>query len=273
MARGLSVNHFNFLRLAALFFTLVSLGACTGSPTPVSPKPIFDSTIYVNKPATLAKDFPILITNSWFLFQDCILNADGSLASATPTSDGGLSESACRYRPHGAKAQGSKRLVIDLEDPQLTPARCLQILTWIRSEKVGLELGFFSLPTTPDYAPVLKASDFVAPGVYWNGNYASWQKYMFDDVTGTKALAPGKPCYTFVCPRYTYAVVGDHLAWDLLPPEVWAETLAYTLSISTGVIVWDASVDPVTGARLDWSAAASTWYPQLQKPAAAMPAK
>jgi hypothetical protein len=271
---SMEIKMTTFWRLAATLIVVTALAACGGSPAPVAIKPILDSTFYTGKPATLAKNFTPVYTDGWYLFEDCVVNADGSLALATPTADGGISESGTKHLAHYAKSIGATRIIFDLEGPQLTPANCMQILTWVRSEKVALPLAFFSLPTTPDYGPVLKACDFICPCVYYNeytqfaddpGVITTWQQRLLANVTATKALAPGKTCLTFICPRWCYAGGADnHLLWDVLPPDLLTMTTEYALSISNGIVVWDPALDPITLQTLDWSAA-SAWYPTVEK--------
>jgi len=100
------------------------------------------------------------------------------------------------------------------------------------------------------FQPVANAVNVVYPSIYtFYTDQEGWKKYAIAQVAEARRLAPGKPVYAFIWPRYhesNKALNNQYIAADF-----WRFQLETLYQVADGVVIWGGWQEP-WNERADW---------------------
>ncbi|MGE0643573.1 MAG: hypothetical protein AB7P24_07885 [Nitrospira sp.] len=217
---------------------------------------VFDATLYKNKPPF--NGYPIRPIK---LIYDSRLFPKGHNRAALPPEE--------TVRSAAKELDGvSDRVVIDIEhwplkgDPKIVKEnvdKFLAILSWIKDETPGIQIGAYGTVPLPDYWRAIRGpghKDFHAwqqdndrldqmatqlnalyPTLYtYYPDRQGWVRYAVAQLTEAKRKAMGKPVYAFLWPQYHDS--NKKLRLQPIEPEYWELQLETVYQHADGVVIW-----------------------------------
>lgn len=277
--------HFHWLVGVATVFvastlfdgwTLYAAWAQAASSSRVRPFPVFDATLYRNKPDLSATGmFPIVGAYSghfgatWHQVPDQL-----------PPKD--------RVQQVAREAVGKASLAfLDIEHwPQkgnlatvtASVNKYVQVAQWFREAAPGLALGYYGVPpvqdywrainssSSPDYVswmgdndrlrPLADIVDIFFPSLYtFYDDREGWRQQAIAQITEARRYGGGKPIYVFLWPQFHDS--NPSLGWKYLPTDFWQLELEIARQYADGIVIWGGwgpENQPV-----DWNERAPWW--------------
>jgi hypothetical protein len=268
--------------LAAL--TLLTLAGCsvhrlvTVAP-PTAPQAkflVFDATLYNAKPSLAQFGLtPISVayeSSLWPGKSPNLQNVPDATAVQTATA---------------AAGQASSVAVVDIEqwsvigDPSTVAqniSKYQQTLQMFQQDDPSLQFGFYSVAPIRDYwdvmagsqstaylawqqqndavAPIAQQANALFPSLYtFYTDQVGWQKYAIANIAEARRIAPGKPVYVFLWPRYDDGKSAQ--GGDYLPDAYWRMELETAKQYADGVVIWGGWTET-------WDDKASWWLQTQQ---------
>lgn len=86
-------------------------------------------------------------------------------------------------------------------------------------------------------APIAQQASALFPSLYtFYADQIGWQKYAIANIAEARRIAPGKPVYVFLWPRYDDSTGGK--GGDYLPDAYWQMELETAKQYADGVVIW-----------------------------------
>ncbi len=84
-------------------------------------------------------------------------------------------------------------------------------------------------------APIAVQSNIIFPSIYtFYPDQSGWKKYAIAQISEARRIAPGKPVYAFIWPRYE----NNGAFGDYMPADYWKMELETLRQYADGVVIW-----------------------------------
>lgn len=254
------MKYVKLLLIVAWIFTCSATSNASGQShieSAQKPFPIFDATLYANKPDLSAHGLrPIMLVyagtlgDQWHKQSNQLPNIDSVKVVARE-----------------AEAKGYP-VIIDIEHWALKGApesindnlkKYMTVLEWFKKSAPSLSVGYYGIPPLRDYwraikdrasqdyrswtsendaiSPLTSAVDNFYPSLYtFYPDQDGWRKYAIAQIEEARRYGSGKPVYVFLWPQYhdSNRILGGRY----LPEDYWQLELETAKQYADGIVIW-----------------------------------
>lgn len=240
---------------------------------------IFDGTLYKNKPEFT--QYGILPVN--IIYQVRFWENKESIEQVPDIT---------RIQQIAKKAHESGDIVVlDIEhwelkgDPDRTRESIQKykyVIDHFRNYAPDLKIGYYGLPPIRDYYRALRGKDspkyqqwqqennrlvtlfqsidISFPSLYtFKNNPADWQHYAIEQIKEARRIAPDKPVYVFLWPKFHNS--NRLLKKQFIPEDFWMLQLKTARAYADGIVIWGGWSD---GGPAEWNSQAPWWIKTLE---------
>ena len=248
--------------VCALAMALLLAAGCgsgvTASGLGVTPNPnfvVWDGTTYNGKPDLTSLGMEPVISIS-----QALMWGDGNDMSNPPNPQKVRSILQQVNSSNGTAFIDIENWPVQGDDPAVIADSIQKYLVTIQSFQQlapAAKLGYYSVAPIRDYwnaisgpgssqyvawqqrndvvAPIAQQADVLFPSIYtFYTDEAGWEKYAIAQISEARRIAPGKPVYVFLWPRYEINVT----AGGYMPADYWRMELETVRKYADGVVIW-----------------------------------
>ncbi len=265
-----------FVMGLATWLALTVLTAHGQPPTDQKPFPVFDGTLYSDKPDLSVYGIrPITVAyagsfgSDWYKQADSLPDLQAVQAVARDAQQKGhvvvLDIEHWPLRGSPDSAQDSLR-------------KYMTVLQWFRAAAPGFSVGYYGAPPIQDYWRAIKeassqehrawmaennrvrslagAVDVLFPSLYtFYTDQAGWKRYAIAQIEEARRYGNGKPVYVFLWPQYHDS--NRILESRFLPEDYWLLELETAKKYADGIVIWGGWGSDNRPAKWDENA---TWW-------------